>query len=74
MRIEDTITYRIGKIEKVYNDLLRYKEAEINENYIVKYVDDKIMVFDDRGDFVEFIVDNEDFINTVNGYITRGIE
>ena len=74
MKIENTVSYRVAKIEKVYNDLVKYKKAEINENYTVKYVEDKTMVFDSQGEFEEIIVDNEDFINVINSYITRGLE
>ena len=74
MRLEDTITCRLARIEKVYNDLLKYKEAWINEKYVVRYVDDKTMIFDSQEEFDEVIVDSEDFINTVNSYITRGFE
>ena len=74
MMIEDTISYRLAKIDRVYNDLLKYKEARINEKYIVRYVNDKTMVFDNQGDFEEIIVDSEDFINVINSYITKGLE
>ena len=74
MKIENTVSYRLAKIDKVYNDLLRYKEGWINEKYVVKYVEDKTMVFDSQGEVEEIIVDSEDFINVINSYITRGLE